>query len=50
LFQPVRRLRWHYRSRHHNLIAFSNHEFYGDLVIFPSAYHDDPSLSVVTLN
>ena len=46
LFQPVRRLRWHYRSRHHSLIAFSNNEFYGDLVIFPSAYHDDPSLGV----
>jgi len=47
LFQPVRRLRWHYRSRHHSLIAFSNHEFYqGDLIIFPSAYHDDPSLGV----
>ena len=24
LFQPVRRLRWHYRSQHHSLIAFSN--------------------------
>lgn len=47
LFQPVRRLRWHYRSRHHSLIAFSNHEFYqGDLIIFPSAYHDNPSLGV----
>ena len=47
LFQPVRRLRWHYRSRHHSLIAFSNHEFYQrDLIIFPSAYHDDPSLGV----
>ena len=46
LFQPVRRLRWHYRSRHHSLITFSNNEFYGDLVIFPSAYHDDPSLGV----
>jgi len=47
LFQPVRRLRWHYRSRHHSLIAFSNNEFYqGNLVIFPSAYHDDPSLGV----
>jgi very-short-patch-repair endonuclease len=46
LFQPVRRLRWHYRSRHHSLIAFSNNEFYGDLVVFPSAYHDDPSLGV----
>jgi very-short-patch-repair endonuclease len=46
LFQPVRRLRWHYRSRHHSLIAFSNNEFYRDLIIFPSAYHDDPSLGV----
>lgn len=47
LFQPVRRLRWHYRSRHHSLIAFSNNEFYqGDLIIFPSAFHDDPTLGV----
>ncbi len=47
LFQPVRRLRWHYRSRHHSLIAFSNEEFYQrDLIIFPSAYHDDTSLGV----
>lgn len=46
LFQPVRRLRWHYRSRHHSLIAFSNKEFYGDLVVFPSAYNEDPSLGV----
>ena len=47
LFQPVRRLRWHYRSRHQSLIAFSNAEFYqNDLVIFPSAYHDHPSLGV----
>jgi very-short-patch-repair endonuclease len=47
LYQPVRRLRWHYRSRHHSLIAFSNREFYqNDLVIFPSAYDEDPSLGV----
>jgi very-short-patch-repair endonuclease len=47
LFQPVRRLRWHYRSRHHSLIAFSNDEFYQkDLIIFPSAYHEEPSLGV----
>jgi very-short-patch-repair endonuclease len=47
LFQPVRRLRWHYRSRHHSLIAFSNNEFYQrDLIIFPSAYHDSPLLGV----
>lgn len=31
-------LRWHYRSRHESLIAFSNKHFYDDrLVIFPSA-------------
>ncbi len=36
LFVP-RRLRWHYRSRHESLIAFSNQTFYqGDLVVFPS--------------
>jgi very-short-patch-repair endonuclease len=47
LYQPVRRLRWHYRSQHHSLIAFSNREFYqGDLVIFPSAYHESPDLGV----
>jgi superfamily I DNA and/or RNA helicase/very-short-patch-repair endonuclease len=47
LFQPARRLRWHYRSRHHSLIAFSNNEFYqGNLIIFPSAYHHDSSLGV----
>jgi very-short-patch-repair endonuclease len=47
LYQPVRRLRWHYRSRHHSLIAFSNEEFYQrDLIIFPTAYHDDPSLGI----
>src|SRR5579885_2265744 len=47
LYQPVRRLRWHYRSRHHSLIAFSNREFYqGDLVIFPSAFQEDGGLGV----
>ncbi|WP_371186027.1 DUF4011 domain-containing anti-phage protein Hhe [Thalassotalea maritima] len=33
----ARRLRWHYRSRHESLIAFSNQQFYDDnLVVFPS--------------
>ena len=37
-FRPARRLRWHYRSRHSSLIAFSNHHIYNDdLVVFPSA-------------
>jgi superfamily I DNA and/or RNA helicase/very-short-patch-repair endonuclease len=36
----ARRLRWHYRSQHENLIAFSNHSFYdSDLVLFPSPHN-----------
>ncbi len=46
IYQPPRRLRWHYRSRHHSLIAFSNQQFYGDLVVFPSAYVSAPDLGV----
>ena len=35
---PFRRLRWHYRSQHEDLIRFSNEKFYnGDLIVFPSA-------------
>jgi very-short-patch-repair endonuclease len=38
-FRPPRRLLWHYRSRHHSLIAFSNQQFYrGSLIICPSPY------------
>lgn len=40
VFPPTykKRLRWHYRSRHESLIAFSNQHFYeGDLLTFPSA-------------
>lgn len=34
---PQRMLRWHYRSRHHSLIAVSNREFYDNrLYVFPS--------------
>jgi very-short-patch-repair endonuclease len=36
---PARRLRWHYRSQHESLIAFSNHSFYeSNLILFPSPY------------
>lgn len=39
-FAPSRLLRWHYRSRHESLIAFSNEHFYdGSLLLFPSASH-----------
>ncbi len=35
----ARTLRWHYRSKHESLIAFSNHHFYdGRLIVFPSPY------------
>jgi very-short-patch-repair endonuclease len=41
---PYRQLRWHYRSRHHSLIAVSNREFYDDrLVVFPSPGDGDGS-------
>jgi len=37
-FRPVRRLRWHYRSRHSGLIKFSNRLVYDDdLIVFPAA-------------
>jgi len=37
VFYPARRLKWHYRSRHESLIAFSNQHFYDkSLTIFPS--------------
>ncbi|MET9967560.1 DUF4011 domain-containing protein, partial [Streptomyces sp. NPDC006356] len=40
-------LRWHYRSRHENLIAFSNHEFYEDsMVTFPGALEHGPDIGV----
>jgi AAA domain len=44
VFRPARELRWHYRSRHESLIAFSNKHFYDSkLVVFPSPLprHDD---------
>ena len=40
-------LRWHYRSRHEALIAFSNASFYGgQLVTFPSTHGDGPDVGV----
>ncbi len=46
LFTPVRSLRWHYRSHHESLIAFSNHHFYKNLIVFPSPYSKNPGLGV----
>ncbi|TWI55065.1 AAA domain-containing protein [Pseudomonas duriflava] len=43
----LRRLRWHYRSRHESLIAFSNAAFYdGNLVVYPSPYKESPEFGV----
>lgn len=37
LYQPIRQLKWHYRSQHESLIDFSNKQFYdGNLIVFPS--------------
>ena len=44
---PVKTLRWHYRSKHEELIAFSNHRFYDDTMItFPAAKAENDSLGV----
>ncbi|WP_246140105.1 DUF4011 domain-containing protein [Protaetiibacter larvae] len=40
-------LRWHYRSRHEALIAFSNYRFYeGHLVTYPSAQEEGTDVGV----
>lgn len=40
-------LDWHYRSRHESLIAFSNHQYYGNrLHTFPSAFASHRGLGV----
>ena len=42
---PQVHLKWHYRSRHENLIAFSNQRYYGGkLLTFPSPKTNDPSV------
>ena len=44
---PSLPLRWHYRSRHESLIAFSNREFYdNNLVVFPSSHGDTSELGL----
>jgi very-short-patch-repair endonuclease len=46
-YRPLRRLRWHYRSQHESLIAFSNSEFYqNDLIIVPSPTLGSESLGI----
>lgn len=43
----LRRLRWHYRSRHESLIAFSNRAFYdSNLVVYPSPNRESNEFGV----
>jgi hypothetical protein len=45
---PARHLRWHYRSRHESLIAFSNSQYYdGRLITFPSVDDRDTKVSFI---
>jgi len=45
---PPTRLKWHYRSEHERLIAFSNSQWYdNELIIFPSAGTDSTKLGIV---
>lgn len=47
VYSSRRRLRWHYRSQHESLIAFSNQQFYdSDLVIFPAALNESETLGL----
>lgn len=47
LYSPVRTLKWHYRSQHESLIAFSNFHFYDNkLIVFPSPYARGSRLGV----
>lgn len=44
---PTRYLRWHYRSRHESLIAFSNRQYYDNkLITFPSPVTEDQAVSL----
>jgi hypothetical protein len=44
---PNRTLLWHYRSKHENLIAFSNQEIYrNELITFPSSVNNGTDLGV----
>lgn len=48
LGMPSAYLKWHYRSRHESLIAFSNHEFYeNSMLTFPSVNDREKRVSMV---
>lgn len=47
---PSKHLRWHYRSRHESLIAFSNSQYYdGRLITFPSVDDRDTKVTFVPI-
>lgn len=51
VFRPQRRLRWHYRSRHSDLIKFSNRMMYDDdLIVFPNAFEQAKNTGVSLIN
>jgi len=44
---PTQTLLWHYRSKHEQLIAFSNYKIYnGNLITFPSAIENESDIGV----
>ncbi len=43
---PQCMLKWHYRSKHEYLIAFSNKHLYQDLYTFPSCIEDSETLGI----
>ncbi|MEX2649578.1 MAG: DUF4011 domain-containing protein [Alphaproteobacteria bacterium] len=46
-WRPPRHLRWHYRSRHSGLIAFSNKHFYeNQLIVFPGPNETNSGMGV----
>ena len=47
LLMPTRSLKWHYRSKHEDLITFSNVHYYdSSLITFPSVNHNQPKISL----
>lgn len=49
-FEPIRQLRWHYRSKHPSLIKFCNHHIYGNRLIIPPTPNIAESKSAVYLH
>ena len=46
-FRPNRSLKWHYRSQHESLIAYSNSEFYqSELILFPTPNAEHPDFGI----